>query len=212
MSDQTDQTRALIEQMRTVIELASSGRPGRCDDSDAGNITAFWVRQATRWADQLAALLPLSERPALRDNGRPNTPHEYQDDPETGHCVICGWAERAEWGWHLDPDTLLLSERRSHEEDEADLHALISDFYAVTDPEAHADLAARAQAVLGMESADGTCGNPICHERALAAPADAPPSPQERRSRMDVEDRYVLAGFDAVGAAPPSLATQPEKP
>lgn len=31
--------------------------------------------------------------PELRDNGKPNREHDYDEDPETGCCVICGWAE-----------------------------------------------------------------------------------------------------------------------
>jgi hypothetical protein len=33
--------------------------------------------------------------PTLRDNGKLNQPHEYQEDPETWCCVICGWGKDA---------------------------------------------------------------------------------------------------------------------
>lgn len=31
--------------------------------------------------------------PRRRDNGKPNTWHEFQEDPETTCCIVCGWAE-----------------------------------------------------------------------------------------------------------------------
>lgn len=49
-------------------------------------------------ADAIEAALSLPSvvgAPQLRDNGKPNRPHEFSLDPETECCVICGWAEAA---------------------------------------------------------------------------------------------------------------------
>ena len=40
-----------------------------------------------------ALLADTQEPPAMRDNDKPNRPHEFDQDPETGCCVVCGWAE-----------------------------------------------------------------------------------------------------------------------
>jgi len=49
------------------------------------------------WHDRPALSAPASRPeptwPEKRDNGKPNTWHEYQHDPETTCCVICGWDE-----------------------------------------------------------------------------------------------------------------------
>lgn len=31
--------------------------------------------------------------PTTRDNGKVNRRHEFQQDPETQMCVVCGWAQ-----------------------------------------------------------------------------------------------------------------------
>lgn len=69
------------------------------------------------------------------------------------------WARRAE-----SAEAKLIDLKATVEAREADLHDLICELWAVTDPEGHESLAARVQEVLGAER--GSCGNAVCAARS----------------------------------------------
>ncbi len=109
--------------------------------------------------------------------------------------------------WHGEFNTLIdsrkadaLSPSPSWQKQEADLHELISDLYAVIDPEAHADLAGRVQDVLGMQS--GACGNPICHERAALSPPPDDTSVTGWQPIATLPDREMVCFFCIVPKTP----------
>jgi len=77
-------------------ELAAAVEAARRHGWESDDLTlAGWITHLAKAAARSEAP---GRPPELRDDGRPNTPHEFKNDPETGLCVVCGWAEQVHPG------------------------------------------------------------------------------------------------------------------